>query len=139
MKTKFKYILIFLLFFTSLQTFATEIKVLKIYDGDSILAKINDNIFRIRLIVIDCFEGTNSNRASYQAQKYNLSQNEIVKGGNIAKNILKKELKNKKTTFEFQGIDKYNRALGIIYANNENINEKMLNTPYCKIYNYKAK
>ncbi len=116
------------------------IKILKVYDGDTVLAEIYDkkydskNTFRIRLIGIDCLEGSKSERAEYQARKYNMSLDEVVSGGNIAGNILKSELKNKTITFEFKGIDKYSRALGIIYADNENINDKMLTTKYCMPY-----
>ncbi len=116
------------------------IKILKVYDGDTVLAEINDkkyksiNTFRIRLVGIDCLEGSKSQRAEYQAKKYNLTLDEVVNGGNIAGAILKQELKNKTITFEFRGIDKYSRALGIIYANDENINDKMLNTEYCMPY-----
>lgn len=118
----------------------TPITVLKVYDGDSILARIekSHSVFRIRLIDIDCFEGTYGDRAKYQARKYNLSEEEVVKGGNLAGDILRKELENnKKVYFEFQGIDKYNRALGTIYVGKENINQKMLKNPYCKVYYYK--
>ena len=44
------------------------------------------------------------------------------------------ELKDKQITFEFKGIDKYNRALGYIYANNKNVNKRMLTTSYCHPY-----
>ena len=56
----------------------TKIEVLKVYDGDSILAKIENNIFRIRLIDIDCFEGTLNYRVSKQAKEHKLSVNEVV-------------------------------------------------------------
>lgn len=112
----------------------TKIKVLKVYDGDSILAQINDNIFRIRLIGIDCFEGTPNKRAQLQAKNHNLSLEQINQKGNIAKDILTSKLKNKNITFEFRGIDSYNRALGVIYDGKININEEMLKTPYCVMY-----
>lgn len=128
-----KILLIFLICIFSLPSFAqTKIDVLKVYDGDSILAKIDENIFRIRLIGIDCFEGTTGKRAQYQAKRYNLSENEVVRLGNIAGETLREELKNKNITFEFRGIDKYHRALGVLYADGVNINEKMLKNSYCK-------
>ncbi len=130
-----KIIILFLLFLQSEFVFAnTQIEVIKVYDGDSILARIEDNIFRIRLIGIDCFEATDNTRAHLQAKKFNLSLNEVLKRGNIAGDILKKELDNKKVFFEFRGIDKYKRALGYIYADNVNINQKMLKTSYCSVY-----
>ena len=109
----------------------TRIEVLKVYGGDSILAKIDNNTFRIRLIDIDCFEGTPSDRAKWQAKKYKKSINEIVLGGNIAKDILEKKLKDKDIYFSFQGIDKYNRALGYLFVDSKNINNEMSKTNYC--------
>lgn len=131
-----KYLLLFIfsIFFLAPSFANTKINVIKVYDGDTILAQIDDNIFRIRLIGIDCFEGTKSARAKWQAKKYKMSLDEIVKGGNIAGDILNQKLKNQNATFEFRGIDKYNRALGVIYINKRNINEEMLKTPYCKVY-----
>ncbi|MBQ4646944.1 MAG: thermonuclease family protein [Candidatus Gastranaerophilales bacterium] len=113
---------------------STKINVIKVYDGDTILAQIEDNIFRIRLINIDCFEGTKSDRAKWQARKYKISLDELIEGGNIAGDILAQKLKNKNVTFKFMGIDKYNRALGIIYIDERNINDEMLKTNYCKPY-----
>ncbi len=115
----------------------SKIEVLKVYDGDTILARINDNTFRIRLIGIDCFEGTTSDRAKWQAKKYNLTLDEVVSYGNLASDILKGKLSNKEAYFSFRGIDKYSRALGILYIDNTNINEELLKTPYCKAYNPK--
>lgn len=114
----------------------SEVDILKVYDGDSVLARIDDNVFRIRLVEIDCFEGTKSNRAKWQAKKHGLSIDEVIKGGNIAGETLRKELENKKVYFEFMGIDKYHRALGFLFADGVNINHKMLESPYCKQYLY---
>jgi len=133
MKKIFLIFSLFILFCTS--SFAnTKIEVIKVYDGDSILAQINDNIFRIRLTGIDCFEGTEGNRAKWQAIKNNLTIEQVVQGGNIAGDILASKLKNKNITFEFQGIDKYDRALGVLYDGKTNINKEMLKTPYCSVY-----
>ena len=109
----------------------TKIEVLKVYDGDSILAKIENNIFRIRLIDIDCFEGTANDRAHWQAKKFNKPIKEITNGGAQAKIILEKKLKNKEVYFSFYGIDKYNRALGYLFVENRNINKEMTQNEFC--------
>lgn len=129
-----KALLIFILLFALPCYAKTKINIIKVYDGDSILASINSNIFRIRLIDIDCFEGSNNYRAKIQSKKHNLTVEEITRRGNLAGNILRNELKNKEVYFDFQGIDKYNRALGYLYVNNENINTKMLKTGFCELY-----
>lgn len=130
------FISIFLLALPVYALSGVEITVLKVYDGDSILARIeqSNSTFRIRLIDIDCFEGTYGTRAKYQARKFQKTEDEIVSGGNLAGDYLREALKNKKTYFEFLGIDKYNRALGVLYADRENINKKMLKNPYCSAY-----
>ena len=128
------FFVLFFLLITQISYAKQEIEVLKVYDGDSILAKIDDNIFRIRLYGIDCFEGAKSDRAKWQAKKYKLSVEEIINGGNIAGEILKEKLKNKKVMFDFKGIDKYSRALGNLYVDNVSIEDEMLKTPYCFIY-----
>ena len=128
-------ILFVLLIFAITPTYAnTKIKVLKVYDGDTVLAQISDNTFRIRLIGIDCFEATPSDRAKWQAKKYNMTLDDVVSYGKLAGNVLKGKLAKKTAYFEFRGIDKYNRALGVIYADNVNINDELLKTPYCKVY-----
>ena len=83
---------------------------------------------------IDCFEGTKSSHAVRQAEKYNIEVDEVIKRGNLAGDILREELKDKKVYFEFMGMDKYKRALGNLYVKNENINNKMLKTGYCEVY-----
>ena len=112
----------------------TKIEVLKVYDGDSILAKIDNNVFRIRLIDIDCYEGAISDRAKWQAKKFKKTVEEIVNGGNIAKDILEEKLKNNEVYFFFKGIDKYNRALGYLYIEKRNINNEMAQTKYCTFW-----
>jgi len=131
-------VLLVLLMFSIVPAMAkSKVEILKVYDGDTVLAKISDNMFRIRLIGIDCFEGTASDRAKWQARRYNLNVNEVVSYGNFAADILKGKLDKKDVYFSFRGIDKYNRALGILYVDNVNINEELLKTPYCKAYNPK--
>ena len=134
-----KFLLSLILFVLCLTPAFSNVKVdvVKVYDGDTILATIDDNTFRIRLIGIDCFEGTASERAKWQAKKYKMTLDEVVSYGNFAGDILKGKLNNKKVYFEFRGIDKYNRALGILYVDNVNINNELLKTPYCKPYNPK--
>ena len=112
----------------------TKVNVLKVYDGDSILASIDENIFRIRMIDIDCFEGSKNSHAKIQSQKYKISVDEVVKNGNLAGDILRKRLDNNSVYFEFKGVDKYSRALGYLFVGKKNINDEMLKTGYCFSY-----
>ena len=59
-------ILIFFLVVTpSCAASKTPVRIVKILDGDTVRAKINDNIFSIRLIGIDCYETTPNKIKSY--------------------------------------------------------------------------
>lgn len=128
-------IILMVLMFGIMPSFAkSKVEIVKVYDGDTVLAKISDNTFRIRLIGIDCFEGTSSDRAKWQARKYDMTPDKVISYGNFAKDILKGRLSGKEVYFSFKGIDKYNRALGILYVDNVNINEELLKTPYCNPY-----
>lgn len=106
------------------------IQILKIYDGDTILAKIDNEKFSVRLIGIDCYETSDINRAYKQAYQNNLKIDEVVCKGKDSKEYLKKMYennKNKPIYLDFKGIDRYGRALGIIYFDKININEELLN------------
>ena len=130
MKILLKMFFIFL-FFTFSSINATQIEVLKVYDGDTILAEIQNNIFRIRLVDIDCFEGTANYRVPRQSKEHKITENEVVEKGNLAGRILEDKLKSNEIYFEFKGIDKYNRALGYLFIGKRNINKEMLKTGYC--------
>lgn len=115
------------------------ITILKIYDGDTLCAKLdNGNKFSIRFKGIDCFETDEINRAYKQAYENNLKIDEVIKKGHFAKKYLKQLYNNSNEAFfEFQGVDKYGRVLGTIWFDEININEHLLNKGYCKEYKYK--
>ena len=126
-------ILIFFLVVTpSYAASKTPVKIVKILDGDTVRAKINDNIFSIRLIGIDCYETTPNNRAYRQAYNNNLTIDEVIKNGKFSKKYLINLYKKSNVqTFEFMGLDYYKRPLGVLYFDNVNINQKMLNHGGC--------
>ncbi|DAB09137.1 TPA: hypothetical protein CPT95_05065 [Candidatus Gastranaerophilales bacterium HUM_15] len=117
------------------------IKILRIVDGDTIEAQINRNKFCVRLVGIDCYETCRIHRAYRQAYENNLSIDEVIKKGNESKHFLQKlyeQNKNNKVYLDFQGIDRYGRALGIIYFNKLNVNEMLENEGGCMVYEYKS-
>ncbi len=119
--------------------FATiPVEVLEIYDGDTIKAKIESgNEFSIRLVGIDCYETSKIHRAYRQAYINNLSINEVVKRGNIAKDYLKYLYKDTSSfSFDFMGIDKYGRVLANVYFDEININQDLLNKKLCMPYKF---
>ena len=134
MKIKISFILliVFVLCSASYAASKTPVRIVKILDGDTVRAKINDNIFSIRLIEIDCYETTPNNRAYRQAYNNNLTIDEVIKNGKFSKKYLINLYKNSNVqTFEFMGLDYYKRPLGVLYFDDVNINQKMLNHGGC--------
>ena len=134
MKIKISFILliVFVLCSASCAASKTPVRIVKILDGDTIRAKINDNIFSIRLIGIDCYETTPNNRAYRQAYNNNLTIGEVIKNGKFSKKYLINLYKKSNVqTFEFMGLDYYKRPLGVLYFDDVNINQKMLNHGGC--------
>ena len=134
MKIKIFFILliVFVLCSASYAASKTPVRIVKILDGDTVRAKINDNIFSIRLIGIDCYETTPNNRAYRQAYNNNLTIDEVIKNGKFSKKYLINLYKNSNVqTFEFMGLDYYKRPLGVLYFDDVNINQKMLNHGGC--------
>lgn len=116
------------------------IKITKIYDGDTVEAKINENIFSIRLQGIDCFETSINNRAYKQAYENNIKIEDVIKKGEFARKHLVKLYKNSnEASFVFKGIDKYSRVLGILFFDNLNINNELINEKLCIPFFYKEK
>lgn len=138
-----KYILTTIcLILTSLTVFAdtrTPIQITKIIDGDTIEAKINNNPFIIRLIGIDCYETCKIHRAYHQAYDNNISIDDVIARGLESKKYLQqlyKSNRSKQSQFEFRGVDKYGRVLGILYLNDININQKLLENGGCMKYEH---
>ena len=133
-----KFNLILLLLLSTICFAKTQIELIDIYDGDKVKAKIKKEKFDIRLIWIDCFETAQINRAYKQAYKNNLKIEEVVKQGKSAKKYLESlyENSNKNAYFDFYGIDKYSRALGVLYFDKLNINEELVNKNICPRYKY---
>ncbi len=62
----------------------------------------------------------------------------MVKKGNEAKVYLKDLYKDtKQISFDFMGVDKYGRVLGVVWFDGININEELKVKGYCMPYEYK--
>jgi len=123
-------------------SFANEripIAITKIIDGDTVNVQMQSgNKFALRLVGIDCYEAYENHRTLLQANENNLPIKEVLNKGKESKKYLAK-LKNSATTtsFEFRGLDKYSRVLGILYFDNTNINQKLIDENYCRVFEYK--
>ena len=136
--------IIYLIFFSqNIFAFQSKISIknLKVLDGDTVKVTFESgNKFPIRLIGIDCFETEPIHRAYKQAYYSHLSIDQVIYKGCEAKNYLENLYKNAKNiSFVFQGIDKYGRVLGILYFDNININQHLLDKGLCLPYVYKEK
>ncbi|MBE7707715.1 MAG: thermonuclease family protein [Cyanobacteria bacterium SIG27] len=133
-------LLVISLFLLSSFVFAESIpvEVVEIIDGDTAEVKMQSgNRFSLRLIGIDCFEAYNNHRVELQANENNITAKEVLKKGKESREYLKKLKNNAKTSsFDFKGIDKYSRVLGILYFDNININQKLIDKGYCKVFHY---
>ena len=130
-----------LLLSTSLANNKIPITITKIIDGDTVNVQMQSgNKFALRMVGIDCYEAYENHRTLLQANENNLPIKEVLNKGKESKKYLEK-LKNSATTtsFEFRGLDKYSRVLGILYFDNTNINQKLIDENYCKVFEYKEK
>ncbi len=115
----------------------TPVELVRISDGDTVVARIDKNEFKIRLIGIDCYETAKINRAYKQAYQNNLSIDEVVNKGLNSKRYLEElyaQNKNSKTSIEFKGLDIYNRVLGVLYFDKLNVNENLKLHGGCMMY-----
>ena len=149
MKNKIKIMVcisIILFFFVDISSISKEtakipITRMKVLDGDTVKVTFESgNKFSIRLIGIDCFETEPIHRAYKQAYYSHLSIDQVIYKGCEAKIYLENIYKNAKNiSFVFQGVDKYGRVLGILYFDNININQHLLDKGLCLPYVYKEK
>lgn len=114
----------------SFNRFKKKVKVLKVYDGDTIWVAMNhfNMLFKIkvRLTGIDTPE----------IRTKNLEEKEK---GLAARDFLKKIIDNKIILLECGNFDKYGRLLGTIYFNNININNLMIVNKHAVKYDGKTK
>ena len=137
------FVLISILFLFALPLYAdslTPITITKIYDGDTVGARIEGEVFLVRLKGIDCYETMRISRAYRQAYEEKITIEEVVKRGERSKEYLSglfNKVGKDRIYFQFQGVDRYSRALGVLYFGRVNVNEEMINKGGCLVYEYK--
>lgn len=115
------------------------VEIVKISDGDTVVARIDKNKFKVRLIGIDCYETSKIHRAYKQAYQNNLSIDEVVNKGLDSKQYLEKlyaQNKNTQASIEFKGVDIYHRVLGVLYFDKLNVNDNLKLHGGCMVYHY---
>lgn len=118
--------------------------IIKINDGDTLTALVNNENTKIRLLNVDCFETTNNARAKLQQQYYGLPYDEIFAKGKQSRKILKNLLKDHRyIRVKWEKRDSFGRILGAVYlddiksADVVDINRYMLKTGSCNKYSAK--
>ena len=110
---------------------------IKVSDGDTIKVNLNNQQTTIRLIGIDTFETSKSNKAYKQAYEYNLSIDEVVAKGKQAKEFMSYLLKNKSQLFlelDADKTDRYDRILAYIWSSDtQMINMQIICSGYALV------
>ena len=125
---------------TSADNSYIPIAITKIYDGDTVQAEVEGEVFLVRLKGVDCYETMRISRAYRQAYEEKITIEEVVKRGERSKEYLSglfNQVGKDRIYFQFQGVDRYSRALGVLYFGRVNVNEEMINKGGCLVYEYK--
>ena len=117
MKTIVFYAILFLIIFIkSLSAHEFIATIIKINDGDTITALVNNETTKIRLLDVDCYETKKNKRAHFQHKYYELSYDELIQKGKKSLKTLKKLLKNHRyVRVKWEKRDSFGRILGNVY------------------------
>ena len=112
-----KHYFIFLILFSSNVTFAlSDLEIIKVIDGDTVIGKSNDTEIKIRLSEIDAPE---------MNQPFGLNSKECLS------NLIKK---NNNLQFKSNGRDGYGRSLGWLVTDDKNLNYEMIKEGCAWVY-----
>lgn len=104
--------------------------VASISDGDTIKLTLDGRLTTIRLTGIDSFETRKNNKAYRQAYEHNITVEEVVFRGKLAKSYIKTVLANKKDFYlEYDETikDRYDRILSYVwFSDKEMLNMKII-------------
>ena len=117
----FSLLIIFFLTFPTL-SLAGQFKITRVCDGDTVKAQGHDIEITVRLVGIDAPETSRKKRDP--GQPYSQK----------AKKYLASLVLNKTVDIKGYGLDRYNRILGVIYLNKQNINLEMVKAGLAEVY-----
>jgi micrococcal nuclease len=115
-------IIIISVFALPLFSLAGQFKVTKVYDGDTVKAEGHDIIIKIRLVGIDTPEAGKGKRKPGQPYSQR------------AKKYLAGLVLNKTVDVKGYGLGPFNRILGVIYVDGENVNYEMIEAGLAEAY-----
>ena len=119
-------ILIGILFIIPEILFAHSLKVIRVYDGDTIKAKGDGTVIKVRLVGIDAPEC--NGRRSHHGQPYSLE----------SKRYLEAMILNKVVDIQYLRPDKNNFYLGEIFLEGKSINLEMIRSGFAEAYQWKS-
>lgn len=140
-KTVFYLVLFTILLVQSVSAYEFIATIIKINDGDTLSAFVNNENTKIRLLDVDCYETKKNARAKFQQKYYELSVDEVLEKGKQSRKILKKLLKDHRyIRVEWEKRDSFGRILGKVYLDDIksagviDVNQYMLETGGCNKY-----
>lgn len=115
--------------------------IVKINDGDTLTALVNNETTKIRLLDVDCYETGKNSNTKFQQKYYGLSVDEVLEKGKQSRKILKKLLKDHRyIRVEWEKRDSFGRILGKVYLDDIksagviDVNKYMLDKGVCNKY-----
>ena len=115
--------------------------IIKINDGDTLTALVNNENTKIRLLDVDCYETGKNSNIKFQQKYYELSVDDVLEKGKQSRKILKKLLKDHRyIRVEWEKRDSFGRILGKVYLDDIksvgviDVNQYMLKTGGCNKY-----
>lgn len=115
--------------------------IVKINDGDTLTALVNNETTKIRLLDVDCYETGKNKHTLFQHKFYNLSYDEIFNRGNQSQKKLKNLLKDHRyIRVEWKKRDSFGRILGKVFLDDIksagviDVNKYMLESGGCNKY-----
>ena len=140
-KTVFYLVLFTILLVQSVSAHEFVATIIKINDGDTLTALVNNENTKIRLLDVDCYETGKNSNTRFQQKYYGLSVDEVLEKGKQSRKILKKLLKDHRyIRVEWEKRDSFGRILGKVYLDDIksngiiDVNQYMLKTDGCNKY-----
>lgn len=140
-KTVFYLVLFTILLVQSVSAHEFVATIIKINDGDTLTALVNNENTKIRLLDVDCYETGKNSNTKFQQKYYGLSVDEVLEKGKQSRKILKKLLKDHRyIRVEWDKRDSFGRILGKVYLDDIksvsviDVNQYMLKTGGCNKY-----
>ena len=140
-KTVFYLILFTILLVQSVSAHEFVATIIKINDGDTLSALVNNENTKIRLLDVDCYETGKNSNTKFQQKYYGLSVDEVLEKGKQSRKILKKLLKDHRyIRVEWDKRDSFGRILGKVYLDDIksagviDVNQYMLDQGGCNKY-----